>query len=141
MELSIESQSIIAETSLPPKSRKEDWEIEWEKCKHLIDKAIDTQDSYTISDVEDKIRHGLFHLWSGKKSAMVTGFAEYPQFKALNLIFCGGDYSELEEMLPSIEHFARNNGCKRLYGGGRKSWLRKIKHLGFEDAYLIKKDL
>ena len=47
----------------------------------------------------------------------------------------------LVEMLPSIEFFAKSAGCKRLYGGGRKGWLKKIKHLGFEDAYLIKKDL
>lgn len=134
-------KSTIAETSLPPKSRKEDWEIEWEKCKHLIDKAIDTQDSYTISDVEDKIRHGLFHLWPGKRSAMVTEFVIFPQNKAMNLLLCGGDYTELEEMLPSLEAFARAAECKRLYGGGRKGWLRKIKHLGFESEYLIKKEL
>ena len=125
----------------PIKKSPEDWEVQWERCKPYIAKAIKHQDSYTIGDIEDKIRHGQFHLWPGKKSAMVTGFAEYPQLKALNMVFCGGDYKELENMLPSIEKFARLNDCKRLYGGGRSGWLRKIKHLGFEDACLIKKDL
>jgi len=84
---------------------KPEWEMQWIRCKTYIEEAIETQDSYTIKDVEDKISNGLFHLWAGKKSAMVTGFAEYPRVKALNLIFCGGDYEELEEMLPSIEFF------------------------------------
>ncbi len=72
---------------------------------------------------------------------MITEIVEYPRMKALNLLFCGGDYSELEQMLPSIEKFAVHFGCKRLYGGGRKGWLRKIKHLGFETEYLIRKEL
>jgi hypothetical protein len=61
--------------------------------------------------------------------------------KAMNILFCGGDYKELEEMLPYIEEFAKKAGIKRLYGGGRKGWIRKIKHLGFEHRILIKKDL
>ena len=103
--------------------KKDAWEIEWNRCKHWIAKALEHQDSYTINDVEDKIRHGLFHLWTGKRSAMVTEFVIFPQNKAMNLLLCGGDYTELEEMLPSLEAFARAAECKRLYGGGRKGTL------------------
>ena len=56
-------------------------------------------------------------------------------------MICGGNYKELEQMLPSIEAFAKAAGIKRHYGGGRKGWIRKIKHLGFETEYLIRKDL
>ena len=121
--------------------KKDAWEIEWNRCKHWIAKAIKHQDSYTLDDIEDKIRHGLFHLWPAERSAMVTEFVVFPQNTALNLLFCGGDYKELEEMLPSIEAFAKAAGCKRLYGGGRKGWLRKLKHLGFEPEYMIRKHL
>ena len=76
-----------------------------------------------------------------QKSAYITEFVIYPQVKALNIPFCGGDYKELEEMFSSIETFAKQAGIKRLYGGGRKGWIRKIKHLGFETEYLLKKDL
>ena len=141
MELSIESQSTIAETSLPPKSRKEGWEVEWDRCEHWISSAIKHQDSYNLSDIKERIEAGIFHIWAGKESVMITEIVEYPRMKALNLLFCGGDYSELEQMLPSLEQFAKHFGCKRLYGGGRKGWLRKIKHLGFETEYLIRKEL
>ena len=120
---------------------KQPWEQEWARCKPFIEKAVKYQDSYTINDIEDKIRLGIFHLWPGKRSAYITEFVLYPQVKALNLLFCGGDYKELEQMLPSIEAFAKAAGIKRLYGGGRKGWIRKIKHLGFETEYLIRKDL
>ena len=120
---------------------KQPWEQEWARCKPFIEKAVKYQDSYTINDIEDKIRSGIFHLWPGKRSAYITEFVLYPQVKALNLLFCGGNYKELEQMLPSIEAFAKAAGIKRLYGGGRKGWIRKIKHLGFETEYLIRKDL
>ena len=28
-----------------------------------------------------------------------------------------------------------------LYGGGRKGWIRKLQHLGFEQEYTVKKEL
>ena len=126
---------------LHPEVVQEPWEIEWERCKPYIAKAVKHQDSYTIDDIEDKIRGGIFHLWPGKKSAYITEFVMFPQLNAMNLLFCGGDYKELEEILPHIEEFAKKAGIKRLYGGGRKGWIRKIKHLGFETEHLIRKDL
>ena len=122
-------------------AQREPWEVEWERCKPYIAKAVKHQDSYTIDDIEDKIRGGIFHLWPGKKSAYITEFVMFPQLNAMNLLFCGGDYKELEEMLPHIEEFAKKAGIQRLYGGGRKGWTRKLKHLGFETEYLIRKDL
>ena len=72
---------------------------------------------------------------------MITEIIEYPRLKAINLLFCGGDYKELQSMLPSIEQFAKHFGCKRLYGGGRKGWLRKLKPLGFVQEYMIRKEI
>ena len=117
------------------------WLSEWQRCKPYIEKAIKHQDAFTIQDVEDKIRIGHLHLWPGEKSAMITEFVNLPQIKALNLLFCGGDFEELKKMLYYIEDFARNAGIKRLYGGGRQGWIRKLKGLGFKQEYLISKDL
>tara|TARA_R100000149_G_scaffold66279_1_gene44139 strand:- start:587 stop:991 length:405 start_codon:yes stop_codon:yes gene_type:complete len=120
---------------------KNEWEMQWEHCKPYIQKAVKYQDGYTIEDIESKIRQGIFHLWPGKKSAMITEFVIFPQHRALNLLFCGGSFQELKEMLPYIESFARRAKVKRLYGGGRKGWLKKLKGLGFEQEYMIRKDL
>ena len=96
---------------------------------------------YNLSDIKEKIHQGMFHIWGGKNSVMITEIVEFPQVKVLNLLFCGGDYKELEAMMPSFEQFAKHFGCKRIYGGGRKGWLRKIKHLGFEQEYMVRKEL
>jgi len=123
------------------KAIKKSWKEEWIKCRPLIAKAIKYQDSYTIDDIEAKIDEGIFLLWAGQNSAFVTEFVVFPQHTAMNLLFCGGNYQELEAMLPHIEDYAKACGVKRLYGGGRKGWTRKLKHLGFETEYLIRKDL
>ena len=120
---------------------KPEWEMQWIRCKPYIEEALKYQDSYTIDHVEDKISNGLFHLWAGKESALVTEFVIFPKHKVLNLLFCGGDYNELVKMLQSREAFARAAECKRLYGGGRKGWSRKLKHLGFEEEHMIRKEL
>ena len=123
------------------KAIKESWQEEWIRTKPLIAKAVKHQDAYTIDDIEDKIREGIFLLQASKNSAFVTEIVIFPQHTAMNLLFCGGDYKELEAMLPHIEEYAKQCGVKRLYGGGRKGWTRKLKHLGFVTEHLIRKDL
>ena len=99
------------------------------------------QDTYTIDDIEDKIRNGIALLWPGKKSAMVTEIIPFPQMLSMNILVFAGNFKEFEEMLKHIETYAKEAGIKRLYGGGRKGWIRKVKHLGFKPEVLLSKDL
>ena len=133
--------SQTTEHSQPQQQSKEDWEIEFDRLEKHIIRALKHQDMYNLSDIKEKIHQGMFHIWGGKNSVMITEFVEYLRVKVMNLLFCAGDYKELEAMLPSFEQFAKHFGCKRIYGGGRKGWLRKIKHLGFEQEYLVRKQL
>jgi len=133
--------SQTTEHSLQQQQSKEHWEVEFDRLEPYIKSALKHQDMYNLTDIKEKIRQGMFHIWGGKNSVMITEFVEYPRVKVMNLLLCGGDYKELEAMLPSFEHFAKHFGCKRIYGGGRKGWLRKIKHLGFEQEYLVRKEL
>ncbi len=136
--------SQITELSQPQQQSKilEPWEIEWQRCKPWIEKAVKHQDMYSIEDVEEQIRKGIFALWPGKNSAIITEIVVFPQIKTLNILFCGGDYSELQSIVDtSIEQFAKQLGIKRLYGGGRKGWLRKLKGKGWISENLISKEL
>jgi hypothetical protein len=141
MEQNIKLVSQTTEHSPPPQQSKEDWELEFERLEHHIIRALKHQDMYNLSDIKEKIRLGMFHLWPGKDSVMITEIVEFPRVKVLNILFLGGKFEELQLMLPSIEQFAKHFGCKRIFGGGRKGWLRKLKHLGFEQEYLVKKEL
>jgi len=141
MEQNIKLVSQTTEHSPPPQQSKEDWEVEFERLEHHILRALKHQDRYNLSDIKEKIGQGMFHIWPGKDAFYISSFGEFPKYRVLNLFLCGGDYEELEEMFPSIEEFAKNCECKYLYGGGRKGWIRKLKHLGFEQEYIVKKEL
>jgi hypothetical protein len=131
----------ITETSQPQQQSKEHWEIEFDRLEHHIKRALKHQDMYNLSDIKEKIHQGMFHIWGGKNSVMITYFIEYPRYNALSILIGGGDYKELEKMFPSVEHFARHHGCRKIFLGGRKGWSRKIKHLGFEKIFFIEKEL
>ena len=126
---------------IQPEVTQEPWEIQWDRCKPLLVKAMKYQDTYTIDDIEDKIRHGVALLWPGEKSAMVTELIPFPQMLSMNILVFGGNFKEFEKMLKHIETFAKEAGVKRLYGGGRKGWIRKAKHLGIKQEVLLSKDL
>ena len=38
----------------PIKKEPEEWEVQWQRCKPLLVKAMKYQDTYTIEDIEDK---------------------------------------------------------------------------------------
>ncbi len=114
---------------------------EWLRCRDYIVASVKHQDLYSIEDIEGKIENGTFQFWPGKQSAFITEISRFPQKTVLNLIFCGGDYKELESMLPVLEEFGRRCGATQIFGGGRPGWLRKIKHLGFKSEHLISKEI
>jgi len=121
--------------------KKDAWEIEWERCKPLIQKAIEYQDFYTIDDIEDKIRSGMAFLWPGQESAIVTEFVLFPKKKILHILCIAGKYKEVEEIYMCIENYARQLEIDKITGSGRKGWLRKVKHLGFKQEPIISKEL
>ena len=126
---------------IPIKKEPEEWEVQWQRCKPLIEKAIEYQDSYTIDDVEAKIGNGIALLWPGKETAIVTEFVVFPNKKVLHILCIAGKYEEVEEIYKSIENYAREIGIDKITGSGRKGWLRKVKHLGFKQEYMISKEL
>jgi len=125
----------------PIKKQPEEWEVQWERCKPLLVKAMKYQDTYTIEDIEDKIRSGIALLWPGKETAIVTEFVVFPNKKVLHILCIAGKYEEVEEIYKNIENHAREIGIDKITGIGRKGWFRKVKHLGFEQEYMISKEL
>lgn len=114
---------------------------QWIFAKPYIEDALRFDDLYKIEDVTCKIEDGTFLLWTGKQSAIISEFIEFPRKKTCNILFCGGDFNEIVEITNTIEEFCRLCGVSRLYGGGRKGWTRKLKHLGWKNEYLISKEL
>ena len=129
-----------------PKPKMEEWEAQWQWCKPLIESCLKYQNEYDIIDIEQAIKNGKFMLWPhpSKQSCFVTEIIEFPRYRAMNLIFCAGSWNELEEILiKGIEPFARFSSVKKLFGGGRKGWIKALqrKNLGFKKEHIISKEL
>ena len=90
-------------TNIVDLHKKEPWEVQWDRCKSLVEKAIEYQDSYTIDDVEAKIRNGIALLWPGKETAIVTEFVVFPNKKVLHILCIAGKYEEVEEIYKNID--------------------------------------
>lgn len=129
------------ETYRQQQQSKEDWEKEFDRLEHHIIRALKHQDMYNLSDIKENIHLGRLHIWGGKDSVIITYFTEYPRYKVLNILLGAGNYKELEKMFSSVEKFAIHFGCKKIFLGGRKGWIKKIKHLGFKKMYFIEKEL
>lgn len=97
-----------------------------------IERALKTQRTHLIEDVEAMVASGEAMLWEGKKSAAVTEVISFPRSKVMHLWLCGGDLREIvEDMLPKAEAYAASIGCDRLTTAGRVGWDRVMKTHGY----------
>ena len=132
------------ESSPPQPQYKEEWEKHWQWCKPLVEQCLKYQEEYCIMDVKEGIATGKLMLWPhpNQQAVFITELVDFPQYRAMNLLFLAGNMSDCEAMLPSIEAFARIAECKKLFGGGRKAWSRYAtnKH-GFKKEFIISKEL
>lgn len=112
---------------------------EWLRCRPWIEAALSyARGTHLIEDVEAGIEAGLYHFWSTPNSAAVTEIIVYPRLKALNYWLIGGDLEELKTLLePAVTNvFAKQQGCTRVIGIGRKGFERAFRANGFEPAWL-----
>tara|TARA_R110000744_G_C19257479_1_gene550987 strand:- start:375 stop:821 length:447 start_codon:yes stop_codon:yes gene_type:complete len=73
------------------------------------------------------------------EGALVTRIEHYPLKKMLNLMFIGGENIEAwhEELLETLERYARENDCSGLETVGRKGWERFLKKFDWDAAYMV----
>mgnify|MGYP003139233869 FL=1 len=81
------------------------------------------------------------HPLKDQQAVIVTELVEFPQYRAMNLLFLAGKMSDCEEILEAVTTFARIAECKKLFGGGRQGWSRYAKRHGFKKEHIISKEL
>jgi len=126
-----------------PKPKMEAWEIHWQWCKPLIETCLKYQEEYCIMDIYEGIATGKLMLWPhpNQQSCIVTELVDFPQYRAMNLLFLAGNMSDCEDILEAVTTFARIAECKKIFGGGRKGWQRYAKRHGFKQEHIISKTL
>lgn len=123
----------------------------WSILSWHFDKVIQHgQGESTLTDYLAKILTynaqcwGLFddkHL----VGAGLTQFLQYAQHKTLHIIaFSGENFEQQSQVFPTVEAFAKQQGCKAIEQWGRPGWAKTLpKYVpGFKQAYVVmRKDI
>ena len=111
----------------------------WARCRPYLEAALEHAGrTHGIEDVAQLVSQGRAQFWPGAQCAVVTEFYDYPKLRACNFWLLGGDLTELLDMLPAIEAWARAQGCTRMLGGGpRVGWGRVLAPRGYRAGWTI----
>jgi hypothetical protein len=118
----------------------------WHRVKdYFADAAKYTYGRFTANDIRVQLKHSpTQQLWVAHEGEEIYGFviaqpSEYPQLKALIMHFTAG--RELpkwkDQMLKTIQEYAKNNGCDIIESLGRGGWGRVFKDDGFEKRFMF----
>lgn len=121
----------------------------WAAAEPLLAPALAVAGTHNTADVAAAIRAGSMQLWLVDGLATVTEIVVFPRMRVLNLCFVGGRVfddagnfrSSAAALLKAIENYARDLGCRRLYGGGRAGWGPALRRHGWVSLPEIYKDL
>lgn len=108
---------------------------EWTRCAPWIEAALEyAMGTHTIADVYEMVRDGECQFWPGERSASVTQILEFPRLKRMHMWLCGGDMSEILDILPSAEAYGAARGCTQFTTAGRPGWDRVMRPFGYVPA-------
>lgn len=114
------------------------WESEFERCRVWIEDALEYSGGlYGLEDLRQGVARGTYQLWPGKASACITELCRYPQANVVNVVFGGGDLTELLEMAPTVLGWAKANGAEYATIHGRPGWARAFKHIGAAPLWTV----
>ena len=117
----------------------------WDKASKLLQKATDTTGPrFGVFDIFDGLLGNKLALWlvfeEGEKdpiAAFTTRIIQYNGCKSLAIDWVGGGKMRhwLPESMNILKRFAKDNGCSRLEGYGRRAWGRVLARDGWEPEY------
>ncbi len=82
--------------------------------------------THNEDDVLMRLASGEYRIWHRPEAVIVTHFIQWPRFSAVNVFLGAGKLEALLAMEPDIAIWAAAQGCKRIVGGGRAGWMRKL---------------
>jgi hypothetical protein len=111
---------------------------EWTRCAPWIEAALEhAHGSHNLDDVYEMVMDGECQFWPGKRSASVTQIQVFPRLKRMHMWLCGGDMTEILDMLPSAEAYGAARGCTQFTTAGRPGWDKVMRPHGYEPAYRV----
>ena len=111
---------------------------------HLSKAAEYTFGRYEPEDIVDTVLDGEAHLWvvfedEDILGVTITRFWQYPRKKCLDLVFLAGDdgFSWKDEMLSTLQNWARDSGCDVIEASGRLGLARAFKDDGYRVLWQV----
>lgn len=100
----------------------------------LFDKALALGGhTHTRQDIAEGVASGRFQYWGDDECCLVTEIIEYPRKRVLHLFIAAGNLNRLlEQYLPAVKQFAKDNGCSALTSVSRKGFLKRFPAYGFK---------
>ncbi len=89
---------------------------------------------YEITWLDQQLINGIYRIWPGENSAIITGFRFYPTGAAdIEGIVAAGDAQEIaSSLIPRAEEWAKSIGCAGALIESREGWERILKPHGWQ---------
>lgn len=111
---------------------------------YLSSAAEYTFGRYEPEDIVEFVLSGQAHLWivldgDDIKGVTITRFWQYPRKNCLDLVFLAGDdgFSWKDEMLSTLQNWARDSGCDVIEASGRAGLARAFKDDGYRVLWQV----
>lgn len=100
----------------------------------LFDKALAYGGyAYTREDIAQGVIEGRFQYWGDDACCLVTEIVQHPRSRELRFFLAAGNLDRLlEEYLPKMKVFAREQGCDKITSVSRRGFLRRFPAHGFK---------
>jgi hypothetical protein len=123
---------------------KEDYIPCFKAIHDYIEKSAKyTYGRFNAQDIKDLIYHTDKQLWVAYKNVQIYGFVvteivTYPQMKTLMMHFTGGVHLNKwkDDMLKTLQSFAKNNECDVIESYGRKGWGKVFEQDGYNPRFI-----
>jgi hypothetical protein len=101
----------------------------WPEVKDYIDSALIENGHLILQDVYDSLLLNQYQLWTPIseeiEAAIVTTIYDVRGVKNCTFIACGGkSMDKWVSLIPQIEEWAKENGCRFLKIYGRRGWAK-----------------
>lgn len=110
-----------------------------ETLRKRLERALGVAgNTHTPDDVSAAIGRGRMQAWTRGDSLVVTEIMQFPRCNVLNVFLAVGNLDEVLSLIPDLEDFAREHGCKAIRMQGRRGWARVLPSYGWkEDKQVI----
>lgn len=114
----------------------------WPKAANHIKIAIERTDSgFSESDILTRLMVSDMQLWivNDYQAAAVTQITVLPQFKTCTVVALGGDGLPewFDELMQTIEDWARQMDCRYVTAYGRRGWEKVGKAREYRHEYSV----